>query len=207
MKKLKLGIAAASLAVFLLAPIASSADIVVSLDWTTGMQNGNGYWAGFNQTYDVTGVITNTSATDTVVIDSDSLAGPYDMLNSSTTTVGAANTQVQYDKDTDPFLNNLPDGGLVLAPGASSGDIQLVEVTNGPQYETPAQAFGPGGDQYAQDFTYGYFAVNDNVGDQSNYVTFATSTPEFSTVAMMMTGAGGLLGQLVRHRRSLKAAA
>jgi len=197
-KKLKLGLAAAALAVFLLAPNSSRADIVIKLDNPTAY-----YTAGFGATYDVTGVITNTSATQSETIDSDSLAGPYQLFNPSPT-APTPDTLVQYNKDGDPFLSLIPSGGLTLAPGANTGDIDLVEVTQGPQYESAATAFGPGGDYYAQDYTYGYFTVADNAGNPSNTVTFGTAAPEFSTVAMMMTGAGGLFTQLVRQRRRVK---
>jgi NRPS condensation-like uncharacterized protein len=130
-------------------------------------------------TYIVTGVITNESTNIAASITSDSLAGPDDL------STGNPSTNATY---TDLFLNYIgTNGPISIAPLASSPDMQLVQVTVGA----------------ANTATVGYYTVNDdNQGISSNTAPFAenTAAPEFSTMAMMMTGGSGLLLQLARRR-------
>ena len=134
-------------------------------------------------TTNITGYITNT---DTVShqITSDSFSGPYDS--------NTGNLSVTWNWNDDfsgSLLNQLETTGpITLAPGASSADVPLLQVI-APNIQ---------GVQ-----SYGLYTVNDDVaGVSSNTATVVvgTATPEFSTVAMMAAGSGGMLLQLARRR-------
>jgi hypothetical protein len=174
---LKPTILAAALIAF--GPLAAHAQLVLTVD--------NPNVVTTPGTVNITGYITNTGGT-AASLSSDSFSGPYDVATNNLSVAATWN-----DDFAGSFLNNIENNGpMALAPGASTADMPLLQVT------TPSIGIS----------TYGFYTVNDDVNAVSSNtarVTVSTATtPEFSTIAMMMTGSGGMLLQLAR-RRSRKA--